>query len=158
MGEENGAGSPELSQNEIIEQMAHVVFSEVFSLLELMGPPLDREVAMQLAQQAAREQVLTIPQQILPTLMGEARDEYPTFAVSICKESSRKSKDARVARVKAPKNLSLVSDEGVALQSAAILALMLTPAARALLRAQGFHIEFSQSKEAPQGSIIRAVT
>jgi len=154
MSEDNNTvDENEEEKKELMRQLEASTTQQVAELLVMMAPHLDDELIYDLASKTAHEQVYTIPREVLPTLFSpEAREEYPTFFVVVqqAADKGKKTKKHPVAMVRAAKDLSKVSESGPALTSVSILALVLTPASRALLRAYGYHIEFGQSKEEPQ--------
>lgn len=137
--------TPEFTQ----QQMVDLITFQTIQALQSFAPDLDADTAAKLSQQAAYEQVVTIPAQIMPTLRGSGEERYPTYAVKVSREGRPD------AVVKAPKDFKGVTDTGVAVQSASILSLIMTPVPRALLRARGYQVEFMQMAEAPKGRIIQ---
>lgn len=134
----------------LIEQRMAITASQVMGILQLLAPHVPADVALQIAQGTAQEQFGPIMQEILPTLADpDAVAKHPTLIVRVGKPG-----EDLAAVVKSPKRLERVSDCGVAAQSAMVLALVLCPEARAILRAFGFTYAFMQSAEAPGGQII----
>lgn len=140
----NGAGS--------LQEMALQAATEnICEVLAHLAPHLPDDAAIELAMNCAAEQMGAIPMGVMPTIFDETmRAKFPTFFASIKKQGD----EDRAAVVKAAKSLEKVIDPGHAIQTAMIFALLLTPAARALLRAYGFEVTFGQSPEAPAGQII----
>lgn len=148
MSDDNNDNENELS----LQEMAlHAATEKICEVLAYLAPHVPDEAAIQLAMNCAAEQMGSIPMHVMPTIFDEEqRKQFPTFLATIKKQGD----DNVAAVVKAPKSLEKVVDPGHAIQSAMIFALLLTPAARALLRAYGFEITFAQSAEAPAGQII----
>lgn len=152
MSDDNNDNENESNSEVSLHEMAlHAATEKICEVLAYLAPHIPDEAAIELAMNCAAEQMGSIPIHIMPTIFDETeRAKYPTFFASIKKQG-----DENVAAVvKAPKSLEKVIDPGHAIQSAMIFALLLTPAARALLRAYGFEITFGQSPEAPAGQII----
>jgi len=140
---------------EIVEQVIVATAQQTADLLLPLAQHLGDEEIMDLAMVCAREQVVSIPQQVLPTLMeDEFCSTHPTFFAVVRKRGAAPEAQAVVS--KAAKRLDTVNDPGQALQSAMILGLVLNPVCRAVLRAHGWDITFGQSDAPPPGRIVLA--
>lgn len=153
----NGSEAPQAAEEgiplmpqEMQRMLLESTTAQVMEILGYLADHVDENAAMLIGEHVAKEQLGPIAQNILPTIFSaEGRQEYPTYFVSI-----KRAEDDTAAVAKAPKSLREVHDPGHALQNVMILALMMSPGCRALLKAYGFECVFGQSKEAGVGKII----
>jgi hypothetical protein len=141
-------------QQKIFQQQAAMAFQaitgEVFGILQALAPHLSDEEALALAQSVAREQLdfQQIPAVLRSMIPAEAVANKPTLHLYVSD-----SKGVKV-EMKAPKRLEHVNDPFVAAQHAVLLAFILAPGARAVLKAFGFRYHLAQSQTPAGGRVI----
>lgn len=134
----------------MLQQQFNAVWIEVLSVLSAFAPHLSEQEAKQLAQRVAAEQMdqKAIPLIIRSMIDRDAASKHPTLHLFV--------QDAKGLKVdmKAPKRLEEIKDLTTAAQSAVLLAFLLAPGARAVLRAFGFHYTLAQSQTPAGGRVI----
>lgn len=140
--------TPEAFQQMLQEQFSALV-GEVFGILSAFAPHLDEQQAMKFAQSAAKEQM---DQTQIPAIIRSMINEsdvrtHPTLHLYVGDDKSK-------VEMKGPKRLEQVRDLHTAAQSAVLLAFLLSPGARAVLRAFGFRYHLAQSKTPAGGLVI----
>lgn len=152
MSDEENPGEIEITHEMIVEALIGETAPVIASLAEHLTEP---EV-MELANIVVQEQLGAVGQEILPTVLAEGHPKrltHPTLVMRV--HNGQPGDESSIPiDVKAPKSLKGVTDPGVALQSVAMIALLLNPALRGVLKAWGFSYAFAQTTEAPRGSII----
>lgn len=135
--------------NEIIQQRFQGFVADAMGALTLFAPHLQPQEALSLAQHVAGEQLSTtgVPSIVESMVDPDAVAKHPTIVLKI-------TDDKNGIVMKAPKRLERVNDLSGAAQSAVLLAFMLSPSARAVLRAFGFKYQFAASREPATGQIV----
>lgn len=138
----NGASeaSPKLSEEELA--MRRQVLGQLAGMIAPFCPNLDEAALLQLAAEGLAEQQ-EIHEKVMPTFMAgtEAVTRYPTIRVSV------QAPNGVSGTVAGPKRLEGVDDPQPAITQALLVALMLTPSVRAVLKAWGFKYSFEQSMQ-----------
>lgn len=148
--EQGLTAADQAAMKEAFDMFTGVMLSQTLGVLQVFAPHLQPDVAMQLAQSCVSEQVGPITTEIIPSLIvSDAVAKYPTLIVRIGRQGAEIKVD-----VKAAKRLDRVNDPGAAAQTGLLLALLLSPAARAVLKAFGWHYHFMASPENLAGGII----
>jgi hypothetical protein len=151
--EDNGTEPTAEQMQQMVQQALEMTAVQTSAILEQLAPHLNDELRAELGGIVAQEQFGPIDQQILPTLFGPMAESHPTL-VCLISEAKKKGDEARQVQLRAPKSLNDVADPQTAAQSAVLIALLLCPPARALLKAFGFSYQFAQSDAAAEGKII----
>lgn len=158
----NGIVPPKLPEEEALdeltpEQLQQMVqtryqqlVGEVLGALAVFAPHVPQDAAMRLGEMIAREQM---DGDKLPTVIQSMVDpdlvaKHPTLFLNITD-----GKKQRVS-MRGPKRLEHTHDLSAVAHSVVILAFILSPAARAVLRAFGFNYTFAASSDPPAGKII----
>lgn len=141
--------SPEDLQMLLLQQF-EVLAHEIAGITKLFAPHLTDDDIWKLAQSVAKEQL--DQKQGLPLVLNGMTDPtavqvYPTLHLYFTFQGKR-------VEMQAPKRLDGIADPIAAGQSAVMLAFLLAPGARAVLRAYGFQYHFAQSKKPVSGKII----
>jgi len=145
--------APGLTQEQF-HQMLNARFtqivSEVVGALHVFAPHVPHEAAIRLGETMAREQMDgdKLPQVTHSIADPDQVAKYPTLYLWIADGKNG------VVMMKGPKRLERVHDLQAVAHSAVILAFILSPAARAVLRAFGFTYTFVASSDPPGGKII----
>jgi hypothetical protein len=134
---------------EILQQQYAVISAEVFGVLKVLAPHLSDDEAAAIAQHVTHEQLdqKQIPMIVRSMINPDDVAKHPTMHLYV--------HDAKFKiEMKAPKRLENIKDPRAAAQSAVMLAFLLAPGARAVLRAFGFKYNLAQSQTPAGGRVI----
>lgn len=143
---------PPITDAQFMEQLLQAQFQaivgEVLGILGAFAPHLSEQQAMQFAQGAAKEQMdqSQIPM-IIRSMIDGSSQTHPTIHLYVGDDKGK-------VEMKAPKRLEQVRDLQTVAQSIVLLAFVLSPGARAVLRAFGFRYTLAQSKTPAGGLVI----
>jgi hypothetical protein len=139
------AAAPSAEEAAMQQQME----SHLAGMIAPFCPNMDEQAVLRLAAEGLAEQT-QIHEQIMPTLMAgnDFLKSHPALRLAV------KGPNGKEGAVIGPKRLEDVDDAQPAVTQAMLVALLLTPSARMVLKAWGFQIGFEQvaqdvSKPAP---------
>jgi len=140
----SGPTEPEGGVPPTQDQMAMQMIQHLAGLIAPFCPNTDEQALLELGKMGIAEQS-QIHEQIMPTLMveHEQSEKYPGMRIVV------QGPNGREGAILAPKRLENVDDAQPGIAQAMMVAFLLTPSVRMVLKAWGFRYRIEQVAEDP---------
>lgn len=141
--------TPEQIQ-QLLQAQFNAIVGEVMGLLQAFAPHLSEADAMKHAQISAHEQMQQdkFPLILRGMIEADSVAKYPSLHLLVIDSKNNK------IEMRTPKRFEHIKDLGVAAQASVMLAFLISPGARAVLRAFGFRYQLMQSQTPAGGRVI----